>query len=111
MQKSSFEQLLENYHYFLFDCDGVLYSGSHAIPGSFEKLEEIKKAGKKAFFITNSSARSRRMMVEKLAKYGYEATEDQIYGSAYIAAQYIKNNFPEVKKAYVVAMDGVKEEL
>ena len=42
-----------------------------------------------------------------------EADIDEIFGSAYCAAYYMKNNlkFPEDKQVYVVGMSGICEEL
>ena len=65
MSQSDFLKLAENYDYFLFDCDGVLWIGKKTIEGSFEALTHLLKLDKKIILLTNASARSRHDVVEK----------------------------------------------
>ncbi|KAJ3386098.1 hypothetical protein HDU84_001801 [Entophlyctis sp. JEL0112] len=69
--------------------------------------------GKRILFVSNNSTKSRRQYLKKFIQLGIEASEDEIFGSAYAAAYYIKNslNFPENKKVYVCGMEGIQEEL
>jgi ribonucleotide monophosphatase NagD (HAD superfamily) len=51
-------------------------------------------------------------MVAKMQKLGYaKARPEQMYGSAYIVSQYLKENYPDFKKVRVVGMDSIKKEL
>jgi 4-nitrophenyl phosphatase len=51
--------------------------------------------------------------LKKFTGLGLHATVDEIFGSSYAAAYYIKNtlNFPSDKKVYVIGMDGITDEL
>ncbi len=51
---------------FLLDCDGVLWSGSSLIDRSFDVVNWLVKLGKKVFFLTNSSGRTRDDYVDKI---------------------------------------------
>lgn len=104
--------IFENYDVFLLDCDGVLWTDGHPIAGSIEALTLLKKLGKKIVFVTNSSMSSRRQYKEKFSKMlKWDAHVDEIYGSSFLAAQYIKQNHPHVKHIYVVGEDGLCKEL
>lgn len=37
-----FQALSQPYHTILFDCDGVFYRGSNAIPGAFDALRYLR---------------------------------------------------------------------
>jgi len=80
-------QLAELYDVFLLDCDGVLWQGSSTIGRSFDVINWLHHLGKKVFFITNSSGRTRDDYVEKIRKHGFQnCTREMIYGSAYTTA-------------------------
>lgn len=51
---------------FLFDCDGVLFRGSAAIPGAVETLQRLAELGKRCYFVTNNATKSREDNAIKL---------------------------------------------
>ena len=61
---------LDRYESFIFDCDGVLWTGSQPIPGSVETLKYLHNAGKQLLFITNNASKSRMQYQAKFAKLG-----------------------------------------
>ena len=84
---TSIAALAEIYDIFLLDCDGVIWSGSQTIDRSFDVINWLVEQGKKVFFLTNSSGRTRDDYVEKIRKYGFSGcTRQMIYGSAYTTA-------------------------
>lgn len=50
---------VDDYDIVLLDCDGVLYSGPRMLGKSFETVKWLEAKGKKVFFITNSSGKTR----------------------------------------------------
>ncbi|EAS03910.2 haloacid dehalogenase-like hydrolase family protein (macronuclear) [Tetrahymena thermophila SB210] len=104
-------ELKDKYKAFFFDMDGVYWNGSHKIQNAIDTYQQLKKEGKQCFFITNNSSRSRKTYVEKLRALGVETEEERVFAASSIAAYYIKNNLPNVKKCYVVGMKGICEEL
>lgn len=63
---------------FLLDLDGTLYSGDTAIPGAVEALDYLRQSGIPFRLVTNTTSRSRRMLVERLAGYGLRVGADEI---------------------------------
>ena len=96
----------------VFDCDGVIYKHTAAIPGVPEALAKLRAAGKRLFFVTNAASASRESLAKKLAKMGISGvTAADCITSASAAAQYLATNHPDVKRAYVVGGGGLIEEL
>lgn len=107
------DDFLSQYDVFLLDCDGVLWSGTKLLPKVCETLDMLRSLGKKIVFVTNNSTKSRTAYKKKLSSMGINADIDEIFGSAYASAVYIKRvlNFPEDQKVYVIGESGIEEEL
>ena len=53
--------LIDSVDVFIFDCDGVIWKGDSLIEGVEPILEKLRAAGKKIFFVTNNSTKSRKV--------------------------------------------------
>ncbi|EGG10109.1 uncharacterized protein MELLADRAFT_47200 [Melampsora larici-populina 98AG31] len=108
--RKAFIDRFENY---LFDCDGVIWHGDQLIPGVKDVLAYLRGRGKRLFFVTNNATKSRESFKSKFDRLGIEADLDEIFGSAYATALYLKRilKFPEHKKVYVIGEKGVEDEL
>lgn len=107
--------LLGKYDTFLFDCDGVLWSGSDHIAGAADALGKLREAGKQVIFVTNNASVSRAKYIHKFEKMGIEAKVEEIVSSAYAAAVYVarvlKLGQSPRPKVYVLGMAGIEDEL
>lgn len=84
------------------------------IDGIPETLEKLRKAGKKMFFVTNNSTKSRAGYKKKFDGLGLDAVPaEEIFSSSFAAAAYLeKTNFKATgKKVYVIGEVGICEEL
>jgi len=77
----------------LLDLEGVLYQGDKIIDGAFESINEIKKNNIKIRYLTNTTTTPRKLILNKLIKFGLPIQESDIF-SPVIAA----NNFLNEKK-------------
>ncbi|KAK7099389.1 hypothetical protein V1264_003533 [Littorina saxatilis] len=110
LNESSAKKLLAGADSFLFDCDGVLWDGRGVIPGSLETIKKLKALGKKVFYVTNNSSKTRDGYLQKAKQFGFPATVDEIVCTAYIAALYLKNK--QFKgKVFVVGNTAMGQEL
>ena len=91
---------------FICDMDGVIYHGSKLLPGVLEFVEWLQKEKKKFVFLTNSSARTRRELSEKLARMGLTVSEDHFYTSARATATFLATQKPG-GSAYVIGDAGI----
>ncbi|XP_068610470.1 glycerol-3-phosphate phosphatase [Brachionichthys hirsutus] len=103
-------QLLDSVESLLFDCDGVLWRGDQAVPGAAQVVNLLKENGKKVFFITNNSSKTRRMNANKLSALGFKAETEDVFGTAYCCAAYLKTVCKLEGKVYLLGSDAMKEE-
>lgn len=104
-------QLLDTVDSVLFDCDGVIWRGDQAIPGAPEVVNLLRKIGKKVFFVTNNSSKTRKMYADKMALMGFNATEDEVFGTAYCSAMYLKTVCKLEGKVYLIGSNALSQEL
>ena len=68
---------MARYEHVLFDLDGTLLVGAHAIPGAPEAVEALRAAGVGVGFVTNDPVHSRDEQVARLAAEGFHAEPDE----------------------------------
>lgn len=64
---------------YLIDLDGTLYTGGEAMPGAVAALARLRAAGIPFRLVTNTTSRSRRMLVERLARLGFAVEAAELY--------------------------------
>ncbi|KAJ5668433.1 uncharacterized protein N7477_007003 [Penicillium maclennaniae] len=112
--KDGLRDFLNKFDVFLFDCDGVLWSGDHIFPGTVETLELLRKNGKQVVFVTNNSTKSRADYCKKLQSLGIPSTVEEVFSSSYSASIYISRilDLPkDKKKVFVIGETGIEQEL
>jgi len=107
------EKLLADTDVFIFDCDGVIWRGDSLIAGIPETLQRLRDAGKKMFFVTNNSTKSRAGYKKKFTSLGLDIPSEEIFSSSFAAAAYLEQTkFKESgKKVYIIGEVGICEEL
>lgn len=106
-------EMLDQVDVFIFDCDGVIWKGDSVIDGVPEILDKLRKAGKKMFFVTNNSTKSRKGYKSKFDSLGLDVQAEEIFSSSFAAAAYLEQiKFKESgKKVYILGERGIQEEL
>ncbi len=76
-------------------------------------LNELRKQGKKLFFFTNNSSKSRGGFKRKFDSLGFNVQLEEILSSSFAAAMYLdQRNFKDTgKKVYIIGEVGIEEEL
>jgi HAD superfamily hydrolase (TIGR01458 family) len=64
---------------YLLDLDGTLYAGGAAIPGAIETLAQLRQKGIPHRLVTNTTSRSRSMLVTRLKGYGFEVSAEELF--------------------------------
>ena len=108
--KERVEDFLNRFDYILSDCDGVLYVNDDAVPGASQALNKLRALGKKVVFATNNSTKTREEQMKKLKKLGYEVKLEEVFTTSFSTAIYL-NSLKFNKKAFVIGMDGISQEL
>lgn len=66
---------------YLLDLDGTLYAGGAAIPGAVDLVARLRAARTPFRLVTNTTSRSRRLLVERLRGYGFEVDPGEIFSA------------------------------
>ena len=74
----------------LIDLGGVVYVGDDVLPGALSAIEHLKDAGLPYKFITNTTRKSRTMLLHKVAKLGLDLNADDLFMPAIAARQYLE---------------------
>lgn len=110
--KAEFNEFVDEFDSFLFDMDGVIWSGENPLEKSIDALKYLIQKNKKIVFVTNNSSKSRQSYALKLQKYGVNVTQNEVFGSSYAVVKYLDSiNFSKTKKCFLLGEDGLREEL
>lgn len=93
----------------LLDLDGTLYVGGEPVDGARTALERLKAAGIEIRYVTNTTRKSRREVLEHLVLLGFEVEEAEIFTPARAAAGLIgeKSCFPLVAEPLLVDLADI----
>lgn len=96
---------------FIMDMDGVVYTGSHLIPGAGEFVGRLQQGDYKFLFLTNNSYHKPEEIRDRLMGMGIDVPEDCFYTSAMATASFLRVQRPEGCSAYVIGGRGIVDEL
>lgn len=102
-----------SFDHFVFDLDGVIYSGEKAIDNSPRVLETLRKNKKEIRFITNNPSRSPSEYVKKLRKLGIESHSSEFVTSPMATVSLIKEKLSSEKwnTVFIAGSDYLKNEV
>jgi len=112
--KAAIDAFIERFDTFLFDCDGVLWSGDYVFPRVSEVISMLRQKKKQLIFVTNNSTKSRADYIKKFDSMGITASKEEVFGSSYSAAVYISRILklePPRNKVFVLGESGIEQEL
>jgi NagD protein len=94
----------------IFDLDGTLYLGDHALPGAVEVCARLRRLGKRLLFVSNKPLETREAYAAKLSHLGIPASAEEVITSAYVLGSYLKRHEPGLCY-YVVGEENLRNEL
>ncbi|MEL3908862.1 MAG: HAD-IIA family hydrolase [Treponemataceae bacterium] len=99
---------LDDFDVVLFDLDGTVYYGSKLIDGANETIKFFRDAGKRIYFATNNSTKTRQQIFEKLLKIGVDCKCDEVLTSGYLAALYAQQE--NLQDMYIFGSENLRTE-
>jgi len=92
----------------LFDLDGVLYVGSHAIEGAVEAVGKIQASGIPCRFVTNTSTLSLVSLQQKINALGFTIHIDEIISAPQATLLYLQRQHNPV--CHLLLADDIKKD-
>ncbi len=104
------KEKLSKVKYLALDMDGTIYLGSRLFPFTLKFLEDIRNAGIGHSFLTNNPTRSVAAYIKKLKGLGIQANEDNLYTTSLAAIDYIKEQYPDAKRLFMLGTPSMIEQ-
>lgn len=95
---------------FLLDMDGTIYLSETLFDGTLDFLRHVRQSGGRYLFLTNNSSRGTQAYIEKLARLGIEAGDEDFLTSADATIDYLKKTYDDALY-YVCGTESLKGQL
>jgi NagD protein len=95
---------------FIFDLDGTVYLGDHALPGAVETIAAIRARGLSVVFISNKPLEPGSVYAAKLTKLGIPATPDDVITSGRVMSHWLARHVPTAR-VFVIGEPPLLEEI
>jgi HAD superfamily hydrolase (TIGR01458 family) len=92
----------------LLDLDGVLYVEDEPVEGAREAVAELRDRGLALRFVTNTTARPRRLILERLQRLGFELDPAELSTPAALAVRHCRER--GIGRVALVMNEDVKED-
>lgn len=102
---------LQNIRALVADMDGVFWRGDTPLPGLKDFFDFLHTRSMPYMLATNNASRTQDQYVQKFAKFGIEVDRERILTSSLATAAYLRPQFADGSKAYVVGQDGLRSAL
>ena len=80
--------MTDELHALLIDLDGVLYVEDEPVPGACAAVAELRDSGAALRFVTNTTARPRRAILDGLQRLGFETEPGELITPATLAVRH-----------------------
>lgn len=101
---------LREIRHIALDMDGTIYNGSTLFPFTVSFLEYLKSLGIGYSFLTNNPSKSTEDYKANLLNMGISAKKEEIYTSAVATIEYLRKNYPEVKRLFILGTPSMIRE-
>ena len=91
---------------FLIDMDGTLYFKGEPYPGAIETVNYLRQAKYQLRFLTNTTAKTPKMLHAQMQALGFDIYEDEIFNATYACLQYLRSQ-PK-NRCHFMVDDAVK---
>ncbi len=92
------------------DMDGTIYMGMTLFPYTKSFLAQLRELGITYSFLTNNPSTSIADYLRKLQGMGIEATHEEMYSTALATIDYIKRNYPEARRLFLLGTPSMISE-
>lgn len=100
--------LIDHHDAVLFDLDGVLYAGQHAVPAAPAAVAQLRSRGVGCAFVTNNASRSAEQIAAHLQELSVPAQPQEVFGSAPAAVAMLLQDVPPPARVLVTGSDSLR---
>ena len=90
----------------MIDLDGTLYFKDEPCPGAIETVNYLRQEGYQLRFLTNTTAKTPKMLHAQMQALGFDIHEDEIFNATYACLQYLRSQ-PK-NRCHFMVDDAVK---
>lgn len=101
---------LKDIKHIALDMDGTIYNGSTLFPFTNPFLNKLKQLGINYSFLTNNPSKKVSDYLKHLKNMGVEAKLEEFYTSAQATIDYLKIQYPEKKKLFILGTPSMISE-
>lgn len=102
---------LSRIRHIAFDMDGTIYRGGTLFPFTISVFKQLESLGIGYTWLTNNSSVSAKDYLSKIVRLGLPGTAENIYTSSLATVDYLKKNFPDVRRIFLLGTKSLHEEL
>lgn len=88
---------MPDYDGYIFDLDGTIYRGDHALPGAVEAVSALRAEGRSVVFMSNKPLEPRTAYAAKLTRLGIPTEPADVLTSPVVLAQYLQRELPAAR--------------
>ena len=103
--------LVDHFDALLFDLDGVVYVGAHAVPHAADVIREARARSVACSFVTNNAARPAQAVADHLTEIGVPAGAVDVITSPQAAVSLLADYVPAGSRILVIGGAGINEAL
>jgi len=96
---------------YIIDIEGVIIKGNKKICKADEIIRKLKGEGKKVYFLSNITDKTRYQIAKELKKKGFNIEQEEIMTAAFATILYIKENFPKLQKCLLIGQKAFRDEI
>jgi len=103
--------VIDHHDAVLFDLDGVIFTGSVAVPHAIETVHRLRQQGVRCAFVTNNAFRTPEEIAAHLATFDLHVDPADIVTSPQVAVRELSRLVPDESAILVVGGGGLRAEV
>lgn len=103
--------LADQFDTLLFDLDGVVYVGPHAVPHAARVISTLTASGQRCAYVTNNAFRTPATVAEHLKELGFPCGADDVITSPQAAVPLLAGRIPPGARVLVIGGEGISQTL
>lgn len=110
-QRDDAARRLRQIRHVALDMDGTIYTDQTPFDATLPFLDLLGRLGLGHTFLTNNPTKSVAEYLAQLDRMGIAATAEHLYTSTHATIDFLKKNYPQLRRLFVLGTPGLGDEL